>query len=88
MLILACSQPVDSRHISSPRFSPYENYFRDVKPFVLSLANQIKGYNTAGATPRGIARWRVLYFGERYQNALEREFHDHNKVSCDVECYL
>ena len=86
---------MDSRHISSPPFLPTknnvceperQNYFLDVKPSVLSLANQIKGYNTAGVTPRGIARWCVLYFGERYQNALEREFHDHNKVSCDVEC--
>ena len=65
-----------------------QNYFRDVKPFVLSLANQIKGYNTARATPCDIARWRALDFGKSYQNALEREFHDHNKVSCDVECCL
>ena len=33
-----------------------QNDFRDVKPFVLMLANQIKGYNTARVTPRDLAR--------------------------------
>ena len=33
-----------------------ENDFRDVKLFVLILANQIKGYNTARVTPRDLAR--------------------------------
>ena len=33
-----------------------QNDFRDVKPFVLMLANQIKGHNTARVTPRDLAR--------------------------------
>ena len=33
-----------------------QNYFRVVKPFVLMLANQIKGLNTARVTPRDLAR--------------------------------
>ena len=32
-----------------------QNDFRDVKPFVLMLANQIKGHNTARVTPRDLA---------------------------------
>ena len=44
-----------------------QNDIRDVKAFVSSLANQIKGQNTARVTPRDIAHWRVLDFGESYQ---------------------
>ena len=35
-------------------------------------------------TPRDLARYRVLDFGESYQ-IKGREFHDYNKVSYDVE---
>ena len=44
-----------------------QNNIREVKAFVSSLANQIKGQNTARVTPRDIARWRVLDFSESYQ---------------------
>ena len=44
-----------------------QNDIRDVNAFVSSLANRIKGQNTARVTPRDIARWRVLDFGESYQ---------------------
>ena len=44
-----------------------QNDIRDVKAFVSSLANQIKGQSTARVTPRDIARWRVLDFGESHQ---------------------
>ena len=44
-----------------------QNDIRDVKAFVSSLANQIKGQNAARVTPRDIARWRVLDFGESHQ---------------------
>ena len=44
-----------------------QNDFRDVEPFVLMLASQIKGQNTARVTPRNLSRWRVLDFGESYQ---------------------
>ena len=42
-----------------------QNDFRDVFPFVLMLANQIKGQNTGRVTPCDLARWSVLDFGER-----------------------
>ena len=44
-----------------------QNDIRDVKAFVSSLTNQIKGQNTARVTPRDITRLRVLDFGESYQ---------------------
>ena len=52
------------------------------------LANQIKGQNTARVTPRDLATSRaevswILARVTKY--ALERDFHDHTKVSCDVE---
>ena len=41
-----------------------QNDFGDVKPFVLILANQIKGENTARVTTSDLARCRVLDFCE------------------------
>ena len=53
------------------------------------LANQIKGQNTARVIRRDLARWRQSWISARVTKyALEREFHDHNKASCDVECWL
>ena len=49
------------------------------------LASPIKGSNTAQVTPRAQVSWisaKVTKYG------LESKFHDHNKVSCDVECGL
>ena len=65
-----------------------QNDFHDTEYFALMLANQNKGWNTARVTPHDLARLRVLDFGKSYQNnmLLEHEFHDNNKVSCDVEC--
>ena len=56
------------------------------KPFVLTLSNQIKGQSKARVTPRDLAGWLVCDFGEFFKYALERKFHNYNKVSCDVEC--
>ena len=49
---------------SNVREPERQNNFRDVIPFVLMLASQMKGENTALVTPRDLARWRVLGFGE------------------------
>ena len=43
-----------------------QNDFRDVKPFALMLANQIKGSNTTRVNPRDLARYCDLDFGETY----------------------
>ena len=42
--------------------------FRDVKPFVLMLANQIKGWNTARVTSRDLARWLARRFKSTNQH--------------------
>ena len=62
-----------------------QNDFRDVKPFVLMLANQRIEYSSSDSLrPRALKR--LGFRRELPNNASEREFHDHNKVSCDVEC--
>lgn len=58
-----------------------QNDFRDLKPFVLMFANQIKGEKAVWVTVFWILARVTKY-------ALEREFHNYNKVSCDIECWL
>ena len=57
------------------------------KPFVLTLSNQIKGQSKARVTPRDLAGWLVCDFGEFFKY-VKIKFHNYNKVSCDVECWL
>ena len=65
-----------------------QNDFRDLKPFVLMFAIRSKErrqFEWLLATSCSAVFW-ILARVTKY--ALEREFHDHNKVSCDVECWL
>ena len=63
-----------------------QNDFRDVKPFVLMLAYQIKGWSYSSSESSRPGALECLGFRRVSKYALEREFHDHNKVSCDVDC--
>ena len=64
----------------------WPNHFCDVKLFVLMLATQIKGKNTARVTPRALA---CLGFWREFPNTLwNGSFTTFNKVSCDLECWL
>ena len=47
-----------------------QNDFSDVKPFVLMLANQIKGQNTARVTPRDVAAGVSWILAERAFHAF------------------
>jgi len=44
-----------------------QNDFRDLKPFVLMFATQIKGEKAIRVIPRDLLLWCVLDFGESYQ---------------------
>ena len=65
-----------------------QNDFPAVKPFVLMFANQIKSKDRMQlelliATSRAGVSW-ILARVTKYD--LEREFHNYNEVSCEVEC--
>ena len=61
-----------------------QNDFRDVKPFVIRWKDRMQ-VEWLPATSRAEVS-RISARVTKY--ALEHEFHDHNKVSCDVECWL